>query len=432
MADIDSLGLQLAEAELAYATALQGLSFALNLSQKMGMVVNPNGEVSKVTEGGQAAMAGVRPGCRLLNAGGSKITSLADLKQAIAFAKAAATSITESEEGVSSHSLEVVLSDPRRVAKTAAEVARLKAAQADAIAAEAIAIAAESAQRAETEARRVEELRAENAAANEKAHEAAAHAREERVRAAEEAKRMHEEDNAKALKHSQEVARVEREADAALSSQGGEVVSQQSKEEEAEAIAREANEETARARAEEEEAAMKRRGGKRAKHKVLIKKKDSWSESESESEKAGVEEGLSNAERAALKERKAAAAVQAAKEAAAHRAAKKKKVEEKRAAAAEAKMTPMERAHHHVAQAQVALEVMHNLLIFPNSTCGKQSHHFTFAATILQYLCKVAICAHLFCGFTGSAAWLGCIVALRSSPPWPCLEPRRSYNSGWR
>jgi len=390
MADVDSLCLQLAEAELAYATALQGLSFALNLSHKMGMVVNPNGEISKVTDGGQAAMAGVRPGCRLLNAGGSKITSLADLKQAIAIAKAAATSITESEEGVSSHSLEVVLSDPRRVAKTAAEVARLKAAQADTIAAEAIAIAAESAQRAETEARRVEELRAENAAANEKAHEAAAHAREERVRAAEEAKRMREEENAKALKHSKEVARKEREADAALSSHRGEVVSQQSKEE-AEAIARAAKEEAARVRAEEEEAAMKRRGGKRAKHVALINKKDSWSESESESERAGVEEGLSNAERTAFEERKAAAAAQAAKEAAANRAAKKKKLEEKRAAAAEAKMTPMERAHHHVAQAQVALEVMHYLLIFPNSTCGKQSHHFTSAATTPKYLFKVAI-----------------------------------------
>lgn len=340
--DGDSLGLQLAEAELAHATAQQGLSFALILNQEMGMVVNPNGEVSEVMEGGQAAVAGVRPGCQLLKAGEAPIVSLADLEQAIVAAKSAASSSTGAK-GMGAL-LEVVLSDPRREARTADEVARLKAALTDVLATEEIATKAELGKPAEVEIKRAEELQAN------------------------------------------------------ASSQESEMISRRANEKDdaAESARAAAREEAARVRAEEEEAAMRRRGGKRAVHATLIQKKDSWSESDSDNEKVAADEGVSEADRAALEARKAAAAAQAAQEAAAHRAAKKKKLEDKRAAAAEAKMTPMERAQRRVSQAQAALEVMHDA--FQIALRGG-SH--TILLTYYQHLFGFALlCLRLMCSYS--------------------------------
>jgi predicted metalloprotease with PDZ domain len=54
---------------------------ALSLSEKMGMVVNPDGQVSKVISGGQAAALGLSVGCRIVRADGAACASLADLKQ---------------------------------------------------------------------------------------------------------------------------------------------------------------------------------------------------------------------------------------------------------------------------------------------------------------------------------------------------------------
>jgi hypothetical protein len=123
------------------AQAGEGSEFTLDLSGKMGMVVNSDATVSKIVEGGQADNSGVRLGCKIVWAGDGEILSLDDLKRAISSSKAQGQV-----------ALSVLFKDPRRLVKARAEEARLKAAVSKA-AAEAAGREAEAAQlRAEQEA----------------------------------------------------------------------------------------------------------------------------------------------------------------------------------------------------------------------------------------------------------------------------------------
>jgi hypothetical protein len=105
----------LADAHAALAAAQAGFVFCMDLSQKMGMVVNPNGEVSKVAAGGQAEASGVRTGCRVVAVGDALVATLEALKAALAAAKAEAAM-----------ELNVRFVDPRRAALAAVGVGRAK------------------------------------------------------------------------------------------------------------------------------------------------------------------------------------------------------------------------------------------------------------------------------------------------------------------
>lgn len=74
-----------AEAELRAATA--GEQAIVSLDLPLGLTLNPDGSVSRVTAGGQAEERGVLPGLRLLSAGGVAIHTLGDLKAAILLRK---------------------------------------------------------------------------------------------------------------------------------------------------------------------------------------------------------------------------------------------------------------------------------------------------------------------------------------------------------
>lgn len=120
----------LANAHVVLAEAQAGFNFRMDLSQKMGMVVNPNGEVSKVTPGGQADASGVSVGCHVAEANGAPITTLEALKAALTAAK-----------GAGLPELVLRFEDPKRAALAAVGVGRAKVTLANA---EAAAAAAEA------------------------------------------------------------------------------------------------------------------------------------------------------------------------------------------------------------------------------------------------------------------------------------------------
>jgi len=106
----------LANAEATVMKCQRGFEFRLDLSTKMGMVINTDGELSKITEGGQAESAGLRIGCRVIEADGVSISSLAELKASLAACR----------DGGRVDCL-LKYSDPRLLKKALADVARLRA-----------------------------------------------------------------------------------------------------------------------------------------------------------------------------------------------------------------------------------------------------------------------------------------------------------------
>jgi predicted metalloprotease with PDZ domain len=64
-------------------------SFELDLTKKLGMVVNTVGEVTRVVGDGQAVAAGVSVGCKLVRIGGRRIRTLDELKAEMTELKAA-------------------------------------------------------------------------------------------------------------------------------------------------------------------------------------------------------------------------------------------------------------------------------------------------------------------------------------------------------
>jgi hypothetical protein len=118
----------LADAQAVLVEAQKGFDFRMDLSQKIGMVVNPNGEVSKVTPDGQADTSGVSVGCHVIEANGEPTTTLEALKAALAAAKGAGLA-----------ELMVRFEDPKRAALAAVGVGRAKVTLANAEAAEAAA-----------------------------------------------------------------------------------------------------------------------------------------------------------------------------------------------------------------------------------------------------------------------------------------------------
>jgi hypothetical protein len=83
--------------------------YTVLLSEPMGMVINPNGQVAKVTPGGQAERLGVAVGSTLAAVGADPAATLADLKAAVAASKVAGET-----------SLEVTLRAPVRPQAAAA------------------------------------------------------------------------------------------------------------------------------------------------------------------------------------------------------------------------------------------------------------------------------------------------------------------------
>ena len=102
------------EAE-AFAAAAPS-AVALSLLRPLGMVVNPSGQVSKVSSGGQAEALGLSPGCVVVGLGGNAVGSLAELKCAVAAAKS---------HGLASVAL--AFRDPKRLARASATLSQLKA-----------------------------------------------------------------------------------------------------------------------------------------------------------------------------------------------------------------------------------------------------------------------------------------------------------------
>jgi TPR repeat protein len=145
-------------AEAEVLSARTGLDAVLDLNLKLGMVVNPNGQVSKVTSNCQAEALGISPGCRIVSVGDTQVSSLPQIKAAIAKAK---------KNGLTSAPL--YFYDPRRYARASAQLAKLRS-DASANAAEAALEAEKAAEKAklkfEEEARQLaamNELRREEA-----------------------------------------------------------------------------------------------------------------------------------------------------------------------------------------------------------------------------------------------------------------------------
>jgi hypothetical protein len=131
------------EAEVALASARKGFELSLSLAQPLGLVVNPDGVVSKTT--GQGEKMGC--GCRIIEAGNDFIASVHDLKAAIAAYK------LKGEKEIT-----LVYRDPVREAKAIAEASRRRAALAAALAKEAADEATRAEEAAAAEARRAGEI----------------------------------------------------------------------------------------------------------------------------------------------------------------------------------------------------------------------------------------------------------------------------------
>ena len=116
----------LREAEAELEASQSGSTFQLNLKKKMGMVVNHDGTISKVVDGGQAEISGVHAGCKITGLGGLEVTSLDELKAAI-----------KTRKSCGDTECELIYNNPRRFASARARAASSKASLAKAVAARA-------------------------------------------------------------------------------------------------------------------------------------------------------------------------------------------------------------------------------------------------------------------------------------------------------
>jgi len=153
--------LVLAESKLAKTRA--GFEFELDLTDKLGMGINPDLQVNKTIEGGQADLAGVSAGCQLYEAGGDTIATLQQLKAKLAWAK---------ERGAVT--IACRYRDVRRETQAAAEVGKVRATLADAEHKAALAAANAAYRQAKEQKSAAEALEAANKAAREEAEKAAA------------------------------------------------------------------------------------------------------------------------------------------------------------------------------------------------------------------------------------------------------------------
>jgi len=203
----------LAAAEAELAEVRTGIHLTLNLKKKIGMVINPDGVVSKVGERTQADRNGVRPGCRVFMARGEPAPTLDDIKAGIDAARAAGEDTCA-----------VRYFDPRKIANLESAVATLRSEVALAEAAVATALLAEQERRAKAELasqkklaqvnarlkREADERMRVQAEAIEAARQAAAVEAAAAAAALEEA-RLKAESDAVAFKNANEVARWEAE-----------------------------------------------------------------------------------------------------------------------------------------------------------------------------------------------------------------------------
>ena len=162
------------DAEIAVLQSKESLQGTLKLDAPLGMVVNPNGQVSKVTSGKQVALLGLEPGCTIFALNEIPTTTLAALKSAIASLK-------------SQGDVKACLKwqDPKRAVTAAAHLARLKSEasqRAATIAAETEAAAAAAHATAQAAANALaeanERARVKTEARRQRRKEAAAQARE--------------------------------------------------------------------------------------------------------------------------------------------------------------------------------------------------------------------------------------------------------------
>jgi len=162
------------DAEIAVLQSREPLQGTLKLDAPLGMVVNPNGQVSKVTSGKQVALLGLEPGCTIFALNEIPTTTLAALKSAIASLK-------------SQGDVKACLKwqDPKRAVTAAAHLARLKSEasqRAATIAAETEAAAAAAHATAQAAANALaeanERARVKTEARRQRRKEAAAQARE--------------------------------------------------------------------------------------------------------------------------------------------------------------------------------------------------------------------------------------------------------------
>jgi len=191
--------------------ARQGFACPIVLGKPLGMVLNPDGLVTKVVPEGQAEVGGITPGCRVLTAGGQAARSLPELKAAVAAAKARGDA-----------DCPVVFQDPRRTASLAAAAAALRSqvaeARRQAAAAEAEAAAraaAEEAAKASAVAEAHARARSEAASAAAARQAAAAAAREARGREVEDHQRRRAAAQAAQAAREAEKAAARRSADEA-------------------------------------------------------------------------------------------------------------------------------------------------------------------------------------------------------------------------
>lgn len=170
------------DAEIAVLQSREPLQGTLKLDAPLGMVVNPNGQVSKVTPHKQAALLGLQPGCAIVALNQTPASTLADLKSAIA---------TSKSQGEVKANLK--WQDPKRAVSAAAQLARLKA---------------EASQRAATIATETEAAAAAAHAAAQASATALAEANE-RARIKTEARRQRRKD---AATHARAEAKAQQEA----------------------------------------------------------------------------------------------------------------------------------------------------------------------------------------------------------------------------
>lgn len=96
-----------------------GVECVIDLTQKIGMVINPDGLISSVTARGQADRIGIRAGCRIFEANGQEVSSLAEFKL-----------VVDELKGRGMRSCKIKYRDFKILAATAANAAKQRAAAA--------------------------------------------------------------------------------------------------------------------------------------------------------------------------------------------------------------------------------------------------------------------------------------------------------------
>lgn len=96
-----------------------GVECVIDLAQKVGMVINPDGLISSVTARGQADRIGIRAGCRIFEADGREVSSLADFK-----------GVVDELKGKGMTTCKIKYRDFKILAATAANAAKQRAAAA--------------------------------------------------------------------------------------------------------------------------------------------------------------------------------------------------------------------------------------------------------------------------------------------------------------